>query len=145
VIPRSKSIDFGESKDKSVTMMKLFGVVVIVLFVLSRDGVNAVTCYDCASEDSSCKDPFSSSGVAKCTGATCVKISASAYGVSAVARTCSTSTDDQCTSDSFGGAKETTCYCNTDLCNSGWTRRAGQTGYLLTALITTILAALRLA
>jgi len=98
-----------------------FIVIGMIAFVIG--GSEALTCYSCNSTSAggpkNCLDPFSATGVSKCTGTTCVKGWAKAQGVTAVFRGCNpTPVDkDQCVDASGEGFSAKGCVCRSDYCN----------------------------
>ncbi|KAL3889813.1 hypothetical protein ACJMK2_002141 [Sinanodonta woodiana] len=84
--------------------------------------VNAIDCYNCGLLDSTCNDPFKTSGAptVSCTGS-CYKVKAkdSSSNAQAALRGClpAVVAEDKCADSSYGGITGTVCSCRGNLCN----------------------------
>ncbi|KAL3889811.1 hypothetical protein ACJMK2_002139 [Sinanodonta woodiana] len=96
---------------------------VILGVLIGLEQVNAINCYNCGVLDSTCNDPFKTSGAptVSCTGS-CYKVKAkdSSSNVQAAMRGCLTTSlaEDKCQDSSYGGITGTVCYCGGNLCNN---------------------------
>ncbi|KAL3889817.1 hypothetical protein ACJMK2_002145 [Sinanodonta woodiana] len=92
---------------------------VILGVLIGLEQANAIDCYKCYTSDSSCNDPFKTSGAAStaCIGS-CFKIKAKESNTQAAMRGClPIVAEDKCEERSFGGVSGTMCSCTGNLCN----------------------------
>lgn len=97
-------------------------LVVIGVIATALGRSEAITCYSCLSaSDSSCLDPFKSSGIKTCKGAACTKGKATSSDVTFVIRGCIPIAfeNDGCADETVEGARGILCACRTDYCNDG--------------------------
>jgi len=96
--------------------------VALAVLLMTLEGTEAIQCYSCSSVDTAdCGTPFYSSLVSTCGGSHCSKVvtTAAETGLTTVVRSCQTGTP--VTSCQYGGSSisaVTTCYCQTNYCNS---------------------------
>jgi len=135
----------------AATLSITFTISLLVLILLTENGVEAIRCYSCTSPNSkNCEDPFNADGIAlpSCgTGInTCLKSKLSVSGTMTYSRSCGNPelSGNSCASVSMSGASGTVCYCSTDNCNPAPTiHTVWKTGLMLIVPVITAIVFLQ--